>query len=269
MSTLKRLLPAALLLAAVLAGLAWRAQPDGLLHVYFPALTGDAAIIQLPDGGWLLVDGGADPSALTAALGRRLPFWQRVLQLVVLTVPDGRRLPGQVAALTRYRAARALAPQALRRSAEVTEWRRLLAEQGTPLSPMQPGAALVLGGGLRLTVLAAGDGAERGAILRLSYGRTAAVLDHSGDPADEELLAASARPADLLTFGWQREPQTALNAALHPRFVVFTDGHRENKPAEMTLPERAIGGAAVYHERLNGDLEWVSDGTRSWVVAEH
>jgi hypothetical protein len=29
--------------------------------------------------------------------------------------------------------------------------------------------------------------------------------------------------------------------------------------------ERAIGGAQLYHERLDGTITWVSDGTRAWV----
>jgi hypothetical protein len=32
--------------------------------------------------------------------------------------------------------------------------------------------------------------------------------------------------------------------------------------------ERAIGGAALYHERLHGAIEWVSDGRRSRIITE-
>src|SRR6185503_19127785 len=127
------------LLAAALLLLAWRARPDGRLHVIFLATKGDAALIQTPSGGYVLVDGGSDPAALTAALGRRLPFWRRTLDAVVLTASDGAHLPGQVAALARYRAGIALAPPAAKRSATLDEWLRLLGEQRTPVRAARAG----------------------------------------------------------------------------------------------------------------------------------
>src|SRR5690349_17263051 len=94
---------------------------------------GDAVLIQTPAGGYVLVDGGSDPAALSAALGRQLPFWKRDLDAVVLTAADGAHLPGQVAALARYHAGLALTPPIAKRGALIDEWRRLLAEQRTPI----------------------------------------------------------------------------------------------------------------------------------------
>ncbi|MFL5806465.1 MAG: ComEC/Rec2 family competence protein [Roseiflexaceae bacterium] len=256
------------LLLTTLLLLAWRAQPDGHLHVIFLETKGDAALIQTPAGGYVLIDGGGDPAALTAALGRRMPFWRRTLDMVVLTSPDSQHLPGQVAALARYRAGAALAPPVAKRSATLNEWRRLLDEQGSRFQVARAGDRLDLGGAT-LRVLAAGDGDESGLLLRLDYGATNVVFDHSGGEADEEALAAIGPPrATLLAFPWQRDPRAGIVESLRPRALVFTDGQEADRPAELTLTTRAIGGAAVYHERLNGAIEWISDGRRSWIVTE-
>jgi competence protein ComEC len=257
-----------MLLAATLLALTWRAWPDGRLHVIFLEGRGDAALIQTPAGGYVLLDGGGDPAALTAALGRRMPFWRRALDAVVLTSADGGHLAGQVAALARYRADFALAPPATPRGATVDEWRRLLDQARTPVRAARPGDRLDLGGAT-LRVLAVGDGDEAGLLLRLDYGATSVVFDHMGGEADEEALAASApRRATLLAFPWQRDPRAAIVLALRPRALVFTDGQSADKPAELTFADRAVGGAALYHESLDGAIEWVSDGRRSWVVTE-
>src|SRR6476619_7430342 len=129
----RRLAVQATFLALVLALLAWRAWPSHQLRVIFLETKGDAVLIQTPAGGYVLIDGGSDPSALSAALGRQLPFWQRTLDLVMLTSADSAHLPGQVAALARYRAGLAIAPSIAKRSALIDEWRRLLAEQHTPI----------------------------------------------------------------------------------------------------------------------------------------
>lgn len=256
------------LVALALSVLAWRAWPDGKLRVIFLETKGDAALIQTPAGGYVLIDGGADPAALSAALGRRMPFWRRALDAVVLTAADGARLPGQVAALARYHTGLAIAPPALKRGGYVDEWRRLLSEQATPIHAARPGERIELGGAT-LRVLATGDGAEAGMVLRLDYGTTSVVFDQSGGAADEQRLAARGpRPASLLIFPWQRDPHSPLVVALRPRALVFADGQQADQPVEQTFVERAIGGAALYHERLDGTITWVSDGARAWVETE-
>jgi beta-lactamase superfamily II metal-dependent hydrolase len=255
------------LLTAALFLLAWRAQPDNRLHVIFLETKGDAALIETPAGGYVLLDGGGDPAALMAALGRHMPFWRRSLDAVVLTAPDGAHVPGQIAALARYRAGIALT-WAAKRGPALDEWLRLLVEQRTPVRVVHAGEQFDLGGAT-LRVLAGGDGDEAGLVLRLDYGATSVVFDQAGGAADEDALAASAPAhATLLAYPWQRDPHTALVEALRPQALVFTDGQQADKPAELTFVERAVGGAALYHERLNGAIEWISDGRRSWIVTE-
>ncbi|MFO7167251.1 MAG: hypothetical protein DIU80_004410 [Chloroflexota bacterium] len=260
----RRTAPRIAIVLAALAALAWHTRPDGRLHVIFPAVAGDAAIIRTPSGGFVLIDGGADPTAIAAALGRRMPFWQRSLDAVVLTSPDAQRLPGQVAALTRYRARVALAPPASSRGATFAEWQRLLAEQRTPVHTAQPGARLALGGAT-LTVLAAHD---EGLLLLVQYGRTSAALAHTAGPALDHALPGRTGQCDLLAFPWERDPRSPLVEALQPRAILFTDGYRGDDPIELTYAERAVGGADLYHERVDGTIEWISDGQRAWVTAE-
>jgi beta-lactamase superfamily II metal-dependent hydrolase len=264
----RRLAAQAAILALVLVLAAWRAWPSHQLRVIFLETKGDAVLIQTPAGGYVLIDGGGDPAALSAALGRQLPFWRRTLDLVVLTAADGAHLPGQVAALARYRAGLAIAPAIAKRSALIDEWRRLLAEQHTPIRSARAGQQLDIGG-VTLRVLAAGDGDEGGLVLRLDYGATSVVFDHSGGEADQETLtAAGLRPASLLVFPWQRDAHNAFVTALRPRAMVLTDGQLADKPIEQTFVERAVGGATLYHERLDGAITWISDGRRAWVETE-
>jgi beta-lactamase superfamily II metal-dependent hydrolase len=256
------------MLALVLALLAWHAWPSHQLRVIFLETKGDAVLIQTPAGGYVLIDGGSDPAALAAAIGRQLPFWRRTLGLVMLTSADGVHLPGQIAALARYDAGMVIAPAIAKRGALIEEWRRLLAEQHIPIRSARVGQRLDIGGAT-LRVLATGDGDEDGLVLRLDYGATSVVFDHSGGAADEETLtAAGLRPATLLVFPWQRDAHTAFVAALRPRVMVLTDGQQADKPIEQTFVERAIGDAVLYHERLNGTITWISDGRRAWVETE-
>ncbi|MCS6940705.1 MAG: hypothetical protein NZM94_15625 [Roseiflexus sp.] len=259
-SFIRRFAPRIGLMIAALATLAWMQRPDGRLHVFFPALKGDIALVQTPGGRYLLIDGGADPDALVTALGRRLPFWQRELTLVIVTSFDGQRLPGQVAALERYRAQRALAPPGVASNATLDAWRQALAYNATPVHTLRTGQRLEIDG-VTLRVL---DCNDQGALLRLEYGATSVVFAHT---ASSDMLERQAdRRASLLVYPWQRNPHTLLVESLHPAAIVYSDGHQTRHVPQQTYHERAIGGARLYHERVDGDIDWVSDGRRAWVV---
>lgn len=59
--------------------------PDGKLHIIFCNVgQGDAAYIRFPDGRDGLIDGGPNDSVLQC-LGRHMPFWDRTLDLVILS----------------------------------------------------------------------------------------------------------------------------------------------------------------------------------------
>src|SRR5450759_3982923 len=99
-------------LLAVVVAIAWlagRGLPDGRLHVYFLDVgQGDAIFVRTPDGRQILVDGGPSPEALLNQLGEVMPFWDRSLDLVVLTHPDADHMTGLVALLERYQVTQAL-----------------------------------------------------------------------------------------------------------------------------------------------------------------
>lgn len=77
--------------------------PDGKLHiVYCNVGQGDAAYVRFPDGRDMLIDGGPDDSVLTC-LGKHMPFWDRTIDLVLLSHPEKDHLAGLVSVLERYR----------------------------------------------------------------------------------------------------------------------------------------------------------------------
>ncbi|MGH2592199.1 MAG: hypothetical protein ACRDGG_01660, partial [Anaerolineae bacterium] len=86
------------LLGAV--ALSWR--PDGNLHVHVLNVDGMPVLVQTPAGRQILIDGSNSPSALLAALGARMPFWDRDIDLVVVPRGDARSLNGLLAVIDRY-----------------------------------------------------------------------------------------------------------------------------------------------------------------------
>src|ERR1035437_860635 len=75
---------------------------DGKLHVIVCDVgQGDGILIRTPDGSDILVDGGPDDSILSC-LSSHMPFWDRTIELMVLTHPHTDHAAGLVDVLKRY-----------------------------------------------------------------------------------------------------------------------------------------------------------------------
>src|SRR3990170_7268003 len=69
---------------------------DGKVHIVFCDVgQGDAIFLRTPKGADILVDGGPNESVL-ACLSGHMPFWDRDLELVILTHPHADHLNGLI-----------------------------------------------------------------------------------------------------------------------------------------------------------------------------
>lgn len=75
---------------------------DGKLRIVFCDVgEGDAIFIRTPSGQDLLIDGGPDDKVLNC-LGKHMPFWDRSLELVILTHPQADHLTGLISVMKSY-----------------------------------------------------------------------------------------------------------------------------------------------------------------------
>lgn len=75
---------------------------DGKLHLVVCNVgQGDAIFIRTPNGSDILIDGGPDDSVLNC-LSSHMPFWDRTIELMVLSHPHTDHLNGLITVLKRY-----------------------------------------------------------------------------------------------------------------------------------------------------------------------
>jgi competence protein ComEC len=77
--------------------------PDGKLRIIFCDVgQGDGIYVRFPDGRDMVVDGGPGKKIL-GCLGRHMPFWDRTIDVAILTHPEADHLNGLLAVLSRFR----------------------------------------------------------------------------------------------------------------------------------------------------------------------
>jgi competence protein ComEC len=92
----------------LLAGRELLLLPDGKLYVHFLDVgQGDATLVVTPSGKQILIDGGPDTGTLEH-LGRYMPFFDRTIDLLVLTHPNADHLTALPEILRRYSVASVL-----------------------------------------------------------------------------------------------------------------------------------------------------------------
>ncbi|MGD2143063.1 MAG: DNA internalization-related competence protein ComEC/Rec2 [Anaerolineae bacterium] len=276
----KVLMGTSVVLSALLLS-AWRGLPDGRLYVTFLDVgQGDAIFIQTPSGRQVLVDGGAVPSVLLSRLGRRMPFWDRSLDLVVLTHPDLDHLSGLVSVMERYRVD-AIVRRDMGCADPVCErWRELVEEEEAAVYRGEAGLHVDIEGELQLEVLhpgpellATGDFNNNSIVMRLEYGQVSTLL--TGDveaEAEEQMLFNESRLESTVLkaahHGGCDSTGPAFLEAVDPEVVVISVGadNEFGHPCEEVLGR--LEGRTIYRTDQHGTVEMVSDGTRLWVNAE-
>ena len=76
--------------------------PDGKLHVTICDVgQGDGIYVRFPNGKDMVVDGGPG-NKIIGCLSRHMPFWDRIIDIAVLTHPEKDHINGLVSVLERY-----------------------------------------------------------------------------------------------------------------------------------------------------------------------
>jgi competence protein ComEC len=276
--------PVLLALAALLVlPLVITGQSDGLVHVSFLNVgQGDAILISQGDTQ-ILVDGGPSPQALLAELGKRVPFWDHKIELVVLTHPHADHLAGLVEVLQRYQVGQVLAPpETVDEAGEydaalVTEWRQRLVEKAAPLLEAQAGQEFH-SGQIVLAVLNPpatpyGDDTssvdDNSVVLYLHTGTVSFLL--TGDistAAEHELVMRRLLPQvtvlKVAHHGSENSTGAEFLAVARPQIAVISVGvNRYGHPGPDTLSR--LGKTVIYRTDREGTVEFATDGNRLWL----
>ena len=274
-------LPAVYVISQVFGG------NDNRLHVHFLDVgQGDSILIELPEGGQVLVDGGPDYAGGTQALAEVLPPWDRSLDLLVATHLDSDHSRGLLKTLENYRVGRVLTGNPDSDSLLYPEWSAALERGNYNVTNVQAGQTVTLDGNVSLRVLhppsvplrgPAWDANNNSVVFQLVYGDVAYLL--AGDieaEAERHLVKnADSLESDVLKAAHHGSNSSSTDAflrAVSPRWAVISAG-QDNQyghphPDVLYRLEQTVGKSGIFETASQGTITFSTDGKRVWVKTE-
>ncbi len=257
----------------VLFGAYFYAAPDGKLHVSFLDVgQGDAIFIRTPRGRQLLVDGGPEAATTLSRLGHEMPFWDRTLDGVILTAPDGGHVGGLTDVLQRYQVDWVGIGSTGSESESYQRWaEQLLQRSPDSVGMLAAGDEWPLDADVHLRVLWPPAEQTGPLVLQLIYGDTSFLLAGSATPLLEKQLVqryGDDLRSDVLLLPRHGAKSTAMPAflqAVNPNVVIISTGpeDRYHTPAPATLSQ--LQGYLVYRTDQQGTITVTSDGQATQV----
>jgi competence protein ComEC len=162
---------------------------------------GDAILIKSPFGQNILVDGGPD-GKVVEQLGKNLPFWDKQIDLMVLTHPHDDHVTGLTEIIKRYDVRKILYTGVVHDAPNYLAWLEEARNKKIPLMLVDRPQVIKLGENCGLDILFPqksfiGQGIENlnnsSIVAKLFYGQTNFLLTGDAEMAiEKDLLAASA-----------------------------------------------------------------------------
>ncbi|AKM83750.1 MAG: Metallo-beta-lactamase domain protein [Candidatus Campbellbacteria bacterium GW2011_GWD1_35_49] len=169
-------------------------QDNTLKVAFFDVGQGDAIFIKSPNGKQVLIDGGSN-RAVMRNLGRVMPFYDRSIDIVIMTHPDADHLGGLLPVLKDYDVDLVMESGVETDSEIYLEYKRIVEEKGIKSILARQGQTINLGNDAYLSVLfPVSDTSDfetntASVILKLVYGESSFLFTGDSPQVIEKYLA--------------------------------------------------------------------------------
>jgi len=254
---------------------------DGKLHIVFCDVgQGDGIFIRTPSGKDILLDGGPDEKVLDC-LSSQMPFWDRTIELILLSHPHLDHFAGLYTVIKRYSVLSFSSENLSNTSVAFSAFQKELRKNNIPTKIISMGSVIKIDDGVRLEVLAPdkeflaktspkgqiGESGEFGSLLMLlTYGKFRALF--TSDNQTTQLLdrTGAIEAVDVLQVphhGSRTGLVPDLLTSLSPKLAVISVGERNRygHPHKEVLAMLAAYNIATYRTDRNGTIKITTDGS--------
>ena len=242
---------------------------------FFNVGQGDAIFIQTPERRQILIDGGPG-SIILEKLAKEMPFWDRSIDLVILTHPEHDHIAGLIEVLKRYEVEHILWTGVLRSTAEFKEWQNLVEKENARIKIAQAGQRIIDSGSWEIKVLYPFENLNgktvksvnnTSVVVRLVFGNNSFLFTGDAFKSVEKKLISKGEDldSDILKVGHHGSKTSSKEEFIEkvsPEIAVIQAGEDNpyGHPNQEVLAILQNFGINVFRTDLNGDIKIISDG---------
>ena len=271
---------------AVASGIGWHfafpPKGDHLLTVAFLNIgQGDSIYIEAPNGNQIIVDGGPDDTLLTE-LGALMPFYDRSINMLVVTNPDKDHYDGFIDLLKQYSVGAVLEPGTHSPTPTYAKLEAAIKAQQVPETVARRGMSFMLDkdADVHLDILfpdrdvsewTMNDGSI---VSRLVYGDTSVMLTGDATVKTEGIVMEDSMKGELHStilkvghHGSKTSSSEAFLEAIEPTMAVISAGYhnRYGLPKQEVLDRLDALHIPTLVTSAMGTIVMQSDGKRFWI----
>ena len=250
------------------------AEERGILTVAFLDVgQGDAIFIESPTGKQILLDGGPDGSVLSR-IGALLPFYDRSIDMLIVSNPDKDHFAGFIDVLKNYQVGNIMEPGTIPNTEIYKIFKEFIREEGATSVLARRGMNIDLGGGVYLQILfpdrdVSGLSTNDGSIIaKLIYGDISFLLPGDTTQNIEKYLVGldgSNLDVDVLKLahhGSKTSSSEPLLAVTTSEYAVISAGvkNRYGHPHREVLERLAKYNIPALGTYKEGTIIFESDG---------
>ena len=248
---------------------------------FFDIGQGDAIFIETPHKHQILIDGGPS-SAILEKLAKEMPFWDRTIDLVILTHPEKDHLAGLLEVLERYEVKQILWTGIIRQTAEYNKWQELIKKEKAKITIAQA-PQKIKAGRVFLSILYPFESLEGGEfknsndtsiISRLIFGNNSFLFTGDATKSVEKKILSKCGEkvnclldSDVLKVshpGSKTSTSEEFLKEISPEIAIISCG-KDNiygHPHSETLEIFKKYDIEVLRTDINGDIKIISDGEK-------
>ena len=244
--------------------------------IFFNVGQGDAIFIKTPQGHQILIDGGPD-TAILEKLSQEIPFWDKDLDMIILTHPDKDHLFGILEVLKNYKVENIVwSGLAEENTAEFKEWQKFKEKEfkeGAKEIKASAGQRIIAGSAV-FSILYPFFGQERtknednedSLALRLDFRNNSFLLcGDIGFYEEQKIINSpeniSVQVLKVAHHGSKYSTSQAFLDKASPQFAIIQVGKNSyGHPAKEVLTRLQKSGINTLRTDINGDIKVVADG---------
>lgn len=238
---------------------------------FFNVNQGDAIFIETPNKNQILIDGGPGRERIIEKMNQEMPFWDKTIDLIVLTHTDKDHINGLIQVLKEYEVKNILWTQI----GENEEWEDLIKKENANILNLRKNAKILFSNvSFEVLYPDIGDNFpesnDSSLVLKMDYGQSSFLFTGDITSKKEDIIGTDIDVLKVAHHGSLYSTSEEFLEATSPEIAVIQVGANSyGHPSEEVLTRLSNFGIKTLRTDINGDIKIVSDGKVLKIISKN